>query len=189
VVAGMRNLLQRSEFVRNFATSGIAHELAAKLLGCQPLPVRGILFDKTPGANWYVTWHQDLSIPVSGRVDIDGYGPWSIKDGIDHVQPPAAILENMVSLRIHLDACGERNGPIMFIAGSHLSGVLEPADISRWRDGHAPVTCQAERGDVLAMRPLTLHSSAMAESTEHRRVLHLEYSGANLPEGLEWAQA
>ncbi|MBI1272142.1 phytanoyl-CoA dioxygenase [bacterium] len=163
--------------------------MAQEILGVTPLPVRAILFDKTPASNWYVTWHQDLSIPVENKVDSEGYGPWSMKDGILHVQPPASILEQMVSLRLHLDACSEANGAIKFIPGSHLAGILEPDQLAQLRDTHVPVVCPAERGDIIAMRPLILHSSSIAETPDHRRVLHLEYAGTSLPSGMEWAEA
>jgi len=186
---GMRNLLNRCSAVRNFAAFGMASMIAREILGVEPLPVRAILFDKTPISNWYVTWHQDLSIPVKAKMELPGYTSWSEKEGVTHVQPPAEILERMVSLRIHLDACGESNGPIKFIATSHLSGVLAPDDIARWRDAHPQVICAAQCGDVIAMRPLILHSSSIAETPEHRRVLHLEYAGIELPPGLDWAEA
>jgi hypothetical protein len=44
-----------------------------------PRPVRAILFNKSPDANWLVGWHQDLTIAVRERRDVPGYGPWSIK--------------------------------------------------------------------------------------------------------------
>lgn len=187
--AGVRNLLRRSDTVYEFATTGVAFELASELLDSAPRPVRGILFDKTPEANWYVTWHQDLSIPVSAKVEAPGYGPWSVKDGVLHVQPPANILEQMVSLRIHLDDCSEDNGAIKFIPGSHLSGVLDSNEIGKWREAQEEVFCTARRGDVIAMRPLILHASSTARSPQQRRVLHLEYSAAALPNGLDWAMA
>ncbi len=186
---GLRNLLKRSTEIKSFASSGVAYQIARTVLGVDPVPVRAILFDKTPETNWYVTWHQDLSIPVRNKVEVEGYGPWSNKDGIVHVQPPASILEKMVSLRIHLDDCSEANGAIKFIAGSHLAGALEPDQIGRWRDDQIPVACSAQRGDVIAMRPLILHSSSASESPEHRRVLHLEYAGTTLPAGMEWGEA
>ncbi|MFN8552596.1 MAG: phytanoyl-CoA dioxygenase family protein [Candidatus Obscuribacterales bacterium] len=188
-VPGLRNLLKRCSALRTFASSGVVFKIAQQILGGTPLPVRAILFDKTPASNWYVTWHQDLSIPVQNKVDLEGYGPWSTKDEILHVQPPAAILEKMVSLRIHLDACSEANGAIKFIAGSHRRGILEPEQIGSFRDSHAAFVCPADRGDIIAMRPLILHSSSIAEVPGHRRVLHLEYAGTALPSGIEWAEA
>lgn len=187
--AGVRNLLRLCDAVMQFATTGATYQLATELLGTTPRPVRGILFDKTPDSNWYVTWHQDLSIPVVAKVVTPGYGAWSVKDGVIHVQPPAHILEQMVSLRIHLDDCCEDNGAIKFIPGSHLSGVLDSNEIGKWREAQEEVVCTARRGDVIAMRPLILHASSTAKSPQQRRVLHLEYSAAALPNGLDWAMA
>lgn len=186
---GLRNLLRRSSAIKRFAVSGVAFEIAKDLLERDPIPVRAILFDKTPDANWYVTWHQDLTIPVSHKVELPGYGPWSVKHGVIYVQPPAVILAKMVSLRVHLDACRKDNGAIKFIAGSHLAGILAPEDLVKWREDYSHVACPAERGDIIAMRPLILHSSSTAESPAHRRVLHIEYAGTELPAGLEWAEA
>lgn len=187
--AGLRNLLRLSDVLKQFATSGTIHKLASDLLGSTPRPVRGILFDKTQEANWYVTWHQDLSIPVVAKIETPGFGPWSVKDDIIHVQPPARILEQMISFRIHLDDCDEDNGAIKFIPRSHLAGVLDTEDIATWREKHQEVVCTAERGDVIAMRPLILHASSTAKSPQQRRVLHLEYTVATLPDGLDWAMA
>jgi len=36
------------------------------------------------------------------------------------------------------------------------------------------------------MCPLILHASSKAVSPSHRRVIHIEYAGAELPGGLEW---
>ena len=188
-VPGLRNLLSKSSAIKEFATEGLAGQLAQDLLGVRPLPVRGILFDKTADSNWYVTWHQDVSIPVRNRVELTGYGPWSTKDGILHVQPTASILEKMVSLRIHLDNCPENNGAIKFIAGSHKLGVLDSEQQKQIKESSEPVTCAAERGDIIAMRPLIMHSSSESEVAGHRRVLHLEYAGTDLPAELAWGEA
>lgn len=186
---GLRNLLSRNNDIRNFANHGKAYEIAAEILAVSPRAVRAILFDKTPASNWYVTWHQDLSIPVKGKKEIDGYGPWSVKEGVLHVQPPAAILEKMISLRIHLDECSEENGAIKFIPGSHRAGVLDSEQLALWRENHVAAICPANRGDVIAMRPLILHSSSVSTEPQSRRVLHIEYSTGDLPDGLEWAEA
>jgi hypothetical protein len=74
-------------------------------LGSVAAPVKATLFDKTPDANWLVPWHQDLTISVKERVDIDGFGPWTVKAGVLSVQPPVSILERMLAIRIHLDDC------------------------------------------------------------------------------------
>ena len=54
--------------------------------------MRALFFDKTPGANWPVLWHQDLTIAVAEQHDLEGWGPWSTKADVPHVQPPVPIL-------------------------------------------------------------------------------------------------
>src|SRR5690349_3464988 len=68
-----------------------------------PLPVRAIWFNKSAAANWLVAWHQDLAIAVRERVDVPGFEAWSVKEGVPHVQPPAEVLQRMLTVRIHLD--------------------------------------------------------------------------------------
>lgn len=186
---GIRHLLQRCEPVRRLAKDPTIMSIAAKYLGPQAKPVNAILFDKTTTANWYVTWHQDLTIGVKERIDVPGFGPWSIKGGVNHVQPPAFILENMLSIRIHLDNCANDNGALQFIPGSHNYGKLCSSDIMLWREKHIAISCPANRGDIIVMRPLILHYSAKASAPHHRRVLHIEYTAMDLPGGLIWSEA
>jgi len=187
--AGIRRMLRRSTNVRKFARSFKLMSIAKSVLGDGARPVKAILFDKTPGTNWYVTWHQDLTIAVKCKIDLPGFGPWSMKDEAPHVQPPAAVLQNMVALRVHLDDCPIDNGPIKFIPGSHAVGIMDQPQIEAWRDHNEPVFCSAKSGDIILMRPLILHSSSQSMRPAHRRVLHIEYSGGELPNGLEWAEA
>lgn len=184
-VYATRNLL-RLPIIRELARSKEFYEIIEPILGASAIPVRGILFDKTPDANWKVAWHQDLSIAVKSRIETPGFGPWSSKAGVHHVQPPRHVLENMLTLRLHLDECGEANGPLQVLPGSHAHGVLSPADISRWRTTAAPFSCLCPAGGVVMMRPLLLHASSSARLPTHRRVVHLEYAGTQLPGGLEW---
>jgi ectoine hydroxylase-related dioxygenase (phytanoyl-CoA dioxygenase family) len=186
---GIRDAFRLVPAIRELATTAPLWRLATKVLGPDCAAVRAIIFDKTPGANWKVSWHQDLTIAVQRRVDAPGFGPWSVKAGIVHVQPPATVLERMVALRLHLDACMEDNGPVRVLPGSHKAGRLREEDIARWRAERKPVSCLARRGDVLAMRPLLLHSSSPAQSPVHRRVVHIEYAGVALGKGLVWFEA
>jgi ectoine hydroxylase-related dioxygenase (phytanoyl-CoA dioxygenase family) len=160
--------------------------LARAAIGHGARPVRALLFDKRVDANWRVTWHQDVSIAVREQVDLPGFGPWSEKDGVVHVQPPAEILEGMIALRLHLDPCGAENGPVRVLPGSHRAGKLRESEYEGWRARVAEVPCLADRGDVLLMRPLLLHASAPASAPDHRRVLHVEYAAGPLPDPLHW---
>lgn len=159
------------------------------VLGSGAAVVRGILFDKSPGANWDVSWHQDTTIAVRERREAPGFGPWSVKEGVHHVRPPAAKLERMLTLRFHLDAADESNGSLAVIPGSHRRGILDEGGISECvRAGRAePAVLPA--GGVMVMRPLLLHASRKAASPSHRRVLHLEFSSDEQPGRLEWAMA
>lgn len=186
---GVRHLLRRSFAVRRLAKSPAIIGIAAKYLGAAAKPVKAIFFDKTPASNWYVTWHQDLTIAVKEKIEIPEYGPWSVKDDIPHVQPPASVLQNMIAIRIHLDSCSEENGALKFICGSHKSGKLTAEEICEWKEKNKSTCCPADRGDVIVMRPLILHSSSKASKPEHRRVLHIEYAAADLPGGLKWSEA
>ena len=160
--------------------------LASDVLGCEAFAVRTLFFDKNPAANWKVAWHQDLTIAVCERHDVIGFGPWSVKAGIPHVQPPVGVLERMITLRLHLDDCDATNGALRVLPGSHRAGRLPQEAIQTWRERAGEVTCAVPRRGVLLMRPLLLHASAPAVQPHHRRVVHLEFAAADLPDGLEW---
>ena len=184
-VYAIRNLLEMVPAVRRLA-EGPLRELAAGILGEDCFAVRGILFDKRPEANWLVPWHQDLTIAVAEKLNVEGFGPWTEKAGIPHVQPPATVMEAMLAVRLHLDDCSVENGPVRVLAGSHRLGRLSAREIEAMRASADEVTCTVPRGGVLLMRPLLLHSSSPATSPNHRRVIHIEYAATPLPGGLRW---
>lgn len=181
---GIRGLLRRSPLLADWARS-------ADVLACLPRgmqPVRAILFDKTPDTNWKVAWHQDLTIAVQERQDVPGYAPWSLKDGVVHVQPPLPLLEEMIALRLHLDDTPAGNGALKVIPGSHRHGRLDAGAISALREATAEHICEASAGDILLMKPLLLHASSAAQKPAHRRVVHVEYARQEmLHPDLRWA--
>jgi hypothetical protein len=184
---GVRNLLDLPVF-RDLADSTEIRALVEPILGQEAFPVRGILFDKTGEANWKVPWHQDVTIAVTNKSEANGYGPWSLKAGVLHVQPPAAILENMLSVRIHLDDCPATNGALRVLPATHLLGKLTQAQIEVALSQRAPMTCEASAGDALLMRPLLIHASSPSIVPTHRRVIHFDYANAELADGLEWRE-
>lgn len=185
----LRNLLLAVPAVRGLAAAPEIRALVEPLLGAAAVPVKGILFDKTPAANWKVAWHQDTTICVRERAAVPGYGPWSVKDGVVNVQPPADVLAGLVTVRVHLDDCGTDNGPLRVLPGSHQNGRLTAAAMERRLAENAPVNCTIRRGGVLLMRPLLLHASSAATRPAHRRVIHLEFAACSLPAPLQWALA
>jgi hypothetical protein len=148
---------------------------------------KAIYFDKPAGSNWLVAWHQDLMINVDRRAaDLPGFGPWTAKDGWVAVQPPVAVLENTVTIRLHLDDCDATNGALKVVPGSHLGGVV-PAETIAARTASATV-CAVPAGGAMLMKPLLLHASNRSTSNRPRRVVHLEFSAAELPAGLAWRE-
>ena len=130
-VYAIRNLLDVVPDIRRLAASNKLKSLAESVLGAGVFAVRAMLFDKPPAANWKVPWHQDLTIAVKERKDVPGFGPWSIKAAVLHVQPPAYVLQRMLAIRIHLDDCDESNVPLRVIPGSHLLGSLSTDQIGQ----------------------------------------------------------
>lgn len=160
---------------------------ASGLLGAVAWPVRAVLFDKTSSANWAVAWRQDRTIPVRERRDVEGFGPWSLKDGLLHVMPPVAVLERMATLRIHIDPVGARNAPLRVAAGSHRIGLVPAAEAAATAARHREIVCLAEPGDVWAYSTPILHASDRAAEPSRRRVLQVDFAVDDLPFGLEWS--
>lgn len=167
----VRHLRSRSAIFNELALS----ELLLSLLPPDLVPVRSILFDKTSKENWPVLWHQDLTIALKEERPVPGYGPWSFKDGSPHVQPPLALLANMITIRLHLDETPIDNGALRVVPGSHRLGKVPSATVKEHLSGDR-VTCECGPGDVLLMSPLILHSSRRSVSPKRRRVVHFEYA-------------
>lgn len=160
---------------------------AQQYLSGKPSLVRAIYFDKSPNNNWLVTWHQDRTVAVSEQFEMDGWGPWTLKSGAWHVQPPTDVLESMITIRIHLDAATIDNGCLKVSPGSHNLGILPSGKVVDAIDKNSVVYCEASVGDAIIMRPHLVHSSEKSSTNSPRRVLHFEYSSYKLPDGVEWA--
>lgn len=184
-IYGVRNLLEVCPAVNELARSSSIRSLATPILGDSCFAVRATYFDKVSDANWKVPWHQDTAVLVRNRIETEGFTAWSEKAGALHVQPPESVLHGMLAIRVHLDDCRSSNGPLRVLAGSHTRRwpceLLESAKAM-----HDEVTCEVPAGGAMAMRPLLLHASSPASSPNHRRVVHIEYTAIDLPNGLEW---
>lgn len=86
--------------------------------------MKSIYFDKAAKSNWFVAWHQDLTISVDKRVGIAGFGPWTIKKNQFAVQPPIGLLKDNFTIRIHLDNTTSQNGALRVIPESQKKGDL-----------------------------------------------------------------
>lgn len=148
---------------------------------------KAIFFDKSPEANWYVTWHQDITINVKDKIEAEGFTGWTKKDDGCGVCPPEEILKNTITIRIHLDDTDEENGALRVVPGSH-NKKLNPSEIQLITQNSIPFVCDVAMCGIHIMKPLLLHASSKATNQKHRRVLHLEFNTIDLPEGLEWAE-
>ncbi len=147
---------------------------------------KSIYFDKPGSSNWFVSYHQDLTISVDKKEEMPGFGPWTTKPGQFAVQPPLYILENSFTVRIHLDDTDQNNGALRVIPGSHLHGINRADSVSRHNEKE--VTCNVPAGGVMIMKPLLLHASSRTVNEARRRVIHLEFCNQVLPGNLEWAE-
>jgi ectoine hydroxylase-related dioxygenase (phytanoyl-CoA dioxygenase family) len=154
-------------------------ELAREVLGSEAFPFRATLFDKSPTANWLVVWHQDTALPLQGRVELAGWGPWSIKDGIDYAHAPSAALSQVLALRVSCDDSTMENGPLRVLPRTHTLGVLSDDAIHDLASQIAPVDCIVPKGGVVAMMPLVVHASSKLQTEIPRRVLHIEYAASD----------
>ena len=175
--AGARHLFV-VPVVRELANDQRLMDLAAHYLGRDPTPFRATLFDKSPGANWLVAWHQDTALPLSARIDDPEWGPWSTKAGVLYAHAPAWALERVIALRFSLDDSTPSNGPLRVLPGTHRDGVLSHEQIERLSRANVPVDCVTAAGGVVMMRPLTVHASSKSSDDRARRVVHIEYAAS-----------
>ena len=157
-----------------------------RILGDKYFVVKSIYFDKPQTSNWYVSYHQDLTISVDKKMNLNGFELWTTKQNQFAVQPPLDILQNVVTVRIHLDETNEHNGALKVIPRSHLKGIYRPETID-WTV-ESEVSCNVPAGGIMLMKPLLLHSSGRTTNNRQRRVIHIEFSSKELPMGLNWAE-
>jgi len=162
------------------------HDLASRVVpGAKP--VRALMFNKSPKANWVVPWHQDRVVAVKHKHEVRSYYNWTKKTGVWHVEPPLHILEKMVFARIHLDDNTQENGCMEIALGSHKHGYISSETIPECVAALPNEICEAKRGDVLIVKALTLHRSGASKSGALRRVLRVDYSNQDLAMPLQWA--
>lgn len=161
-------------------------DLISKLFGNNFFVVKSIYFDKPENSNWFVSYHQDLTISVDKKLNIEGFGPWTSKHNQFAVQPPLQVLQDNFTIRIHLDDTNETNGALKVISKSHLKGIYRPETID-WNI-EKEVTCNVSKGGIMFMKPLLLHASGKTTNNNKRRVIHIEFSKSKLPDGLNWPE-
>lgn len=176
--AGLRELV---------ADSGAIGSRILLFAGADARPVRMILFDKNPATNWALGWHQDRTICVQEQRDVAGFGPWTRKAGMLHVAPPIHLLEQMVTVRVHLDDVPIDNAPLLVAPGSHRFGLVREDAIADIVARCGVEACLADAGDIWVYATPILHASDAAANPRRRRVLQIDYAAFDLTDGLEWS--
>ena len=185
-VYALRNLVDVVPEVAELSLNSKVAELVEAVLGAGAFMVRSTLFDKTEGANWGVFWHQDLSIAVKERHEVEGFHAWTRKAGVQCVQPTVQIMSRILAVRLHLDDCFAANGALKVLPGSHRSDALTSDRIEEISSSVNEVVCEVPAGGAVLMSPLLLHASSPMINPGHRRVIHLEFTAQELPQPLEW---
>lgn len=182
----VRQFLREIPEILPVVFNGNLLDIISTMFGPDYFVVKSIYFDKPETSNWYVAYHQDLTISVDKRLDITGFGPWTVKQNQFAVQPPLRILEGNFTIRIHLDDTDAENGALKVVDGSHKKGIYRPETID-W-DTETETVCDVPSGGIMIMKPLLLHSSSRTTNRKKRRVIHIEFSNRRLPNGLEWSE-
>lgn len=182
----IRQFLKEIPQVRELVFNENIKNIITEIFGEKYFVVKSIYFDKPERSNWYVAYHQDLTISVDKKKDLPGFGPWTTKQNQFAVQPPIDILENIFTIRIHLDDTDEYNGALKVIPKSHAKGIYRPETID-W-SVETETICMVHKGGIMLMKPLLLHGSNRTTNGKKRRVIHIEFSDRQLPEELKWSE-
>lgn len=149
-------------------------------------PVRVVAFNKSSATNWGVPWHQDRVIAVAEREQVEGFANWTRKSGVWHCEPPVSVLDQMLFVRVHLDANDQKNGAMKIAVGSHEQDLVPAAKAQGIAECYPIESCDAARGDVLVLNMLTLHSSEPSQTGGSRRALRMDFAAFDLPAPLRW---
>ena len=147
---------------------------------------KSIYFDKPEKSNWFVAYHQDLTISVDKKMEIKNFENWTTKQNQFAVQPPKEILEQNFTIRIHIDKTTKENGALKVLNKSHKKGIIRTENIEL--ENEMETICEVEKGGIMIMKPLLFHASNKTTNYERRRVIHIEFSNQNLPNELEWSE-
>ena len=182
----IRQFLKELPTIKSYVFIEKFNNIVIRLFGDGYFVVKSIYFDKPEKSNWFVAYHQDLTISVNQRINMPGFGPWTVKHNQFAVQPPIDILRRNFTIRIHLDDTDETNGALKVVPGSHAKGICRLDAINGQTEKE--VFCNISKGGIMIMRPLLLHASNRSTSNKRRRVVHIEFSKVELLEPLQWSE-
>ena len=170
----------------NYIFTDKLKEIIATNFGENYFITKSIYFDKPENSNWFVSYHQDLTISVNKKIEIENFENWTNKQNQFAVQPPKEILENNFTIRIHLDKTTKENGALKVLNKSHKKGIYRTENVNI--ENETETICEVEKGGIMIMKPLIFHASNKTTNNERRRVIHIEFSNQILPNELEWSE-
>jgi ectoine hydroxylase-related dioxygenase (phytanoyl-CoA dioxygenase family) len=182
----IRQFLKEVPESHQFIFNDNIRKIINEIFGYNYFVVKSIYFDKPEKSNWYVSYHQDLTISVDKKLDLKGFGPWTTKQNQFAVQPPIDYLKNIFTIRIHLDDTDENNGALKVVPNSHSKEIYRPETID-WNLETEEI-CSVNKGGIMIMKPLILHGSNRTTNNQKRRVIHIEFSNMELPEEINWSE-
>ncbi|WDF46532.1 phytanoyl-CoA dioxygenase family protein [Chryseobacterium sp. KACC 21268] len=182
----IRQFLNEVPESHRFIFNDNIRKIINEIFGTDYFVVKSIYFDKPEKSNWYVSYHQDLTISVDKKLELNGFGPWTTKQNQFAVQPPIDYLKNIFTIRIHLDDTNENNGALKVVPNSHSKEIYRPETID-WNVETEEI-CSVNKGGIMIMKPLILHGSNRTTNNQKRRVIHIEFSSMELPEEINWSE-
>ena len=174
-LSGLRQVERQIPAVADFIHGEVIDELVSSYLGEKGCFLRALLFDKRPERNWPVGWHQDLALVTEHPERFPAITPWRKRGHSYHHQGHLSALENMLTVRLHIDDADRQNGCLKLIPKTHRLGILNAETIQDFCNSHPEQHCEARAGELLVMSPLILHASSRSQLPTHRRVLHIEF--------------
>lgn len=181
----IRQFLKEAPSVEKLIFNNVLKEILESIFGKEYFVVKSIYFDKPEESNWFVGYHQDLTISVDKKLELKDFSNWTLKQNQYSVQPSDEVLKNICTVRIHLDDTNEENGALKVIPNSHHEVIrLDTFDFKNKKE----TFCNVPKGGIMIMKPLLFHASNKTTNKEKRRVIHLEFSNKNLPNELSWSE-
>lgn len=181
----IRQFLKEAPSVEKLIFNNVLKEILESIFGKEYFVVKSIYFDKPEESNWFVGYHQDLTISVDKKLELKDFSNWTLKQNQYSVQPSDEVLKNICTVRIHLDDTNEENGALKVISNSHHEVIrLDTFDFKNKKE----TFCNVPKGGIMIMKPLLFHASNKTTNKEKRRVIHLEFSNKNLPNELSWSE-
>ncbi|CAM3033257.1 Phytanoyl-CoA dioxygenase (PhyH) [Flavobacterium succinicans] len=182
----IRQFLKEIPETLNYIFNQNLREIIKSNFGENYFITKSIYFDKPEKSNWFVAYHQDLTISVDKKMETKNFENWTTKQNQFAVQPPKEILEQNFTIRIHIDKTTKENGALKVLNKSHKKGIIRTEKIEL--ENEMETICEVEKGGIMIMKPLLFHASNKTTNYERRRVIHIEFSNQNLPNELEWSE-